>query len=120
EVNGLWYIAKAVNLARIQGNPQAGESMETYGKEKYRKYHGGEDGWDQIVSQSANQTVPPADFPPKIPATKTPCELAVLAVEQGECCSIDDVEFILKQRDCSPANKTAADKIWYRVIQDRQ
>ena len=36
-----------------------------------------------------------------------------------ECCSIGDVEFVLKQRDCSPANKQAADKIW-QIFQDRQ
>ena len=115
EVNGFWYIAKAMNLAQTQGNPQASQGMETYGKEKYRKYHGSDDGWDEIVRAASSESAPPADFSFKVPAIKTPCELAVAAAEQGECCVYTDAEFILRHRDCSPANKLAADRIWQSI-----
>jgi len=120
EVNGLWYIARAVNLAKIQGNPQAGEDMETYGKEKYRKYHGGEDGWDQLVAKAAKETSPPTDGS-RLGVTPTPAALAVTAVQQHDpaTLSFSDWEFILQYRDSSPANKDAADKVW-RALQDKQ
>jgi len=36
--NGLWYIARAYHLA--QGNAQAQQQFASYGKSKYRRYHG--------------------------------------------------------------------------------
>jgi hypothetical protein len=59
---GFWYVAKAISLARQEGNINAASGMITYAKAKYRKYHGGEDGWDQIVARAATESGPPIGF----------------------------------------------------------
>lgn len=55
---GLWYIARAVVL----GNNNA--QIASYGKSKYTKYHGGDDGWDQLLTQArgATSNTPPPNF----------------------------------------------------------
>jgi tetratricopeptide (TPR) repeat protein len=112
--NGFWYVAKAFQLA--QGNAAAQKSIADYGKAKYRRYHGGEDGWDQLATAAANQAGPPADFSVK-PAL-TPAEIAVKAVQEnapGDL-SFGDYEFVLSFRDASPANREAADKVMQAIL----
>jgi tetratricopeptide (TPR) repeat protein len=119
DVNGFWYLAKAINLA--QGNAAGQKSIQDYAKAKYKRYHGGEDGWDQIVSAAASQAAPPAGFAQSIKPKPAPAEIAVQAVKENDPAtfSFSDWEFILSYRDASPANKEAAEKVW-AVIQDKQ
>lgn len=60
--NGFWYVAKAINLARKEGNANSASRIAIYGAAKYRKYHGTEDGWEQIITHAANESAPPAGF----------------------------------------------------------
>jgi hypothetical protein len=115
EVNGLWYCARAIRLAQLAKNSAAANSIEPYCKAKYKKYHGGDDGWDKLVAASEGGSNPPAGFAVK-PAP-TPAELAVLAVQQNkpEDLSFSDKEFILQFRDASPENRDAADKVWASI-----
>jgi hypothetical protein len=116
DLNGLWYCGKAINLEQGLNNPDGVKSMMGYCKAKYKKYHGGEDGWGQFMaSVPAQNAPPPADVLAKaIPKAPTPCELAVKAVHENklEDMPFADYEFILQFRDCSPANKEAADQVW--------
>jgi tetratricopeptide (TPR) repeat protein len=116
--NGFWYIAKAENLIQNEAGRQ---SINNYGKAKYHNYHGGDDGWDKILSAVADQSAPPEGFASSIKRAPTPADLAVMAVEQNDLASMSfsDWEFILSFRDASPANKAAADKVW-KAIQDKQ
>lgn len=57
---GFWYVAKAVTLAK--GNAAAIDQIAGYGKGYYTKYHGSAEGWDQLVTQAAGQSAPPAEF----------------------------------------------------------
>jgi tetratricopeptide (TPR) repeat protein len=112
--NGFWYVAKAFQLA--QGNAAAQKSIADYGKAKYRRYHGGEDGWDLLVASTASQPARSADF--SIKAAATPAEIAVKAVQDnapGDL-SFSDWEFVLSLRDASPANKGAADKVMQAIL----
>lgn len=112
--NGFWYVAKAFQLA--QGNAAGQKSIAAYGKAKYRKYHGGEDGWDQLIAAAARQTERPADF--SIRPAPTAAEIAVKAVQDnapGDL-SFGDWEFVLSLRDASPANKEAADKVMQAIL----
>jgi tetratricopeptide (TPR) repeat protein len=113
--NGFWYAAKAFQLA--QGNAAAQKSIADYGKAKYRRYHGGEDGWEQLVAAVASQPVRPPDFAVK--AAPTPAEIAVKAVQEnapGDL-SFSDWEFVLTLRDASPANKEAAEKVMQAILE---
>jgi tetratricopeptide (TPR) repeat protein len=113
DVNGYWYGAKAISLAQAQGNQAAVASISPYLTSRYKKYHGGPDGWDQIVASTGQSTAPPAGFTVK-PAP-TVCELAAAAVPQDGSpidLSFSDRETVLSCRDKSPANKSAADVVW--------
>ncbi|HEY6252978.1 MAG TPA: hypothetical protein VI685_23720, partial [Candidatus Angelobacter sp.] len=109
-VNGFWYIAKAMNLAQAQGNNDASQGMETYARDKYRSYHGSEEGWSQIVRRAASESAPPAT--PIVEKMRTPAEMALLKFQQNDPSSLSDIELVLTYRDASPANKDAADKVW--------
>ncbi len=112
--NGFWYVAKAFQLA--QGNAVGQKSIEDYGKAKYRRYHGGEDGWDKLIAATATQPVRPADF--SVKPAPTAAEIAVQAVHDnapGDL-SFGDWEFVLSLRDASPANKEAADKVMQAIL----
>jgi tetratricopeptide (TPR) repeat protein len=114
DINGLWYLAKAINLATAQNNSKAAEGIATYAKARYKYYHGGDDGWDQLVAAAASQTAPVVD---KITPAPTKCDIAAEAVEKNkvEELSFSDWEFVLAQRDCGPKGKDAADKVWQAI-----
>jgi tetratricopeptide (TPR) repeat protein len=113
--NGFWYVAKAFQVA--QGNAAGQKSIEAYGKAKYRRYHGGEDGWDQLIAAAAKQIDRPSDF--SVKPAPTAAEIAVKAVQEnapGDL-SFSDWEFVLSLRDASPANKDAADKVMQAILE---
>lgn len=116
DVSGFWYLARAINLADSQNNASAKEGIASYASAMYKKYHGSSAGWDQIVTQAANQTSIPANF--TVTKAPTPADLAVQAVQQNDPASFSfsDREFILSYRDASPANKEAADKVWQAIL----
>ncbi len=112
--NGFWYVARAFQLA--QGNAAGQKSIQDYGKAKYRRYHGGEDGWDQLIAAAAKQADRPSDF--SIKPAPTAAEIAVKAVQDngpGDL-SFGDWEYVLSFRDASPANKEAADKVMQAIL----
>jgi len=119
EIDGLWYIAKATALAK--DNDAAQQRIGEYGKARYKKYHGSEDGWPELLAAAAAQNAPPPDFGKKIKPAPSPADLAVQAVHDVDPAdmSFSDWEFILGYRDASPANKEAAVKVW-NVIQTLQ
>ena len=115
DVNGLWYCARAIRVAQLAKNSAAANGIETYCKAKYKRYHGGEDGWDQLAAGVTSQNALPAGFAVK--AAPTPADLAVQAVQDNkpEDLSFSDKEFILGYHDVSPANADAADKVWASI-----
>jgi hypothetical protein len=115
DVDGLWYIAKAINLAK--GNQPAQESIAKYGKAKYKRYHGGEDSWDQIVTSAAASATLPSGFSATMKPAPTPAEIAVIAVKENDpgTLSFSDWEYVLSYRDASADNKQAADRVWQAI-----
>ena len=113
DTDGFWHIAQALQLAH--DNAAAQKSVESYGKAKYRRYHGGEDGWEQLVA-AGGQLTRPADF--SVKPAPTPAEIAVKAVQEnapGDL-SFSDYEFVLSLRDASPANKDAAARVMQAIL----
>ena len=115
EVDGLWYIAKATSLAK--DNEAAQQRIGEYGKARYKKYHGSEDGWQELLAAAAAQNAPPSDFAKKVKAAPSPAEIAAQTVREVDPASMSfsDWEFILSHRDASPANKEAAAKVWNAI-----
>lgn len=123
DINGFWHVVKAAKLAEAQNNAEGAKQIAAYGKAKYKKYHGTTDGWDAFAASVARQNAPPTatELAGLIPKAPTSCEIAAKAVKENkpEDLSFADYEFVLQQRDCSPANKDAADTVW-AVIQSKQ
>jgi hypothetical protein len=111
----LWYIAKAAALAK--DNDAAQQRIGDYGKAHYKKYHGSEDGWQELLAVVAGQTAPPPDFAMRIKPAPSPAEIAVQAVRDNDPASLSfsDWELVLSQRDASPANREAAAKVWNAI-----
>jgi hypothetical protein len=75
-VNGLWFAARSVALAQPAG-PQVAKSINDFGLFYYKRYHGGDDGWQQLVQQAAQSPMPPQGFTiAKAPPPPTPAEFA--------------------------------------------
>jgi tetratricopeptide (TPR) repeat protein len=66
DANGFWYCARGIHLAESAAVPQDAGGMTAYCKAKYTKFHGGDDGWDALLTGVADQDTPPPDFAAKI------------------------------------------------------
>src|SRR5260370_29218056 len=110
DLNGFWYLAKAINIATAQNNAQAAQNIATYGKGQYRRYHGSEDGWEQFVAAATNQTAPPA--PLGITPKTTNFDIAARAVAKNklEDLSFNDWEVMQTRSAYVPQGKTTPDK----------
>ena len=71
EVNGLFFIARAVNLVT---DPAGKEQIRKFGRSKYIRYHGGEDGWNELLAKTATTPLPDPGF--TIKPAPTPAEQA--------------------------------------------
>ena len=67
--HGIWDIARAYDLAKAAGDPNAAE-FEKYLKQTYIGYHGNEDGLPAIETQAAQSVSPPDGF--KVGAMEAP------------------------------------------------
>jgi tetratricopeptide (TPR) repeat protein len=54
DIDGLFFIARAANLAQGAGKDQ----ITKFGKSKYNKYHGSEEGWSDLMAKAATATLP--------------------------------------------------------------
>jgi hypothetical protein len=67
-VNGIWYAARAAAIAPSQAQAQ----IEKYARSQYVKFHGGDDGWPNVLAQAKSNPIQPAGF--TIKAAPTPAE----------------------------------------------
>ena len=106
ELEGLWAIARAVALAPAAGKAQISE----YGRRKYIRFHGGEDGWTDVLSQAASNPIPPDGF--TIKPAPTPAEQAAKMLKDKPVSqmSFDEIQFIL-----TSGNQQAADDLWNQI-----
>jgi hypothetical protein len=137
DVRGLWYIARAASIAtasaeaaraaadqaKAAGRAEAAalaqegaraegaaKQITAYAKGAYTKYHGGDDGWDQLLAQAKTGADLPAGFTVK-PAP-TPAEQAANLANTKPVAqmSFDEFQLIL-----TSGNQEAADKVWTAI-----
>ncbi len=110
---GLWYIAHAASVAPAQAKQQ----LTDYGRKKYAKYHGSEEGWPELLAAAAATPQAPADFHvAPAPPPPTPAEQAADIVKSKE---VKDMSFAEWQLVLSSGNQDAANKVW-DTIHDKQ
>jgi len=105
DLDGLFFIARAVNLAQGTGKDQ----IAKFGKSKYNKYHGSEEGWSQLLAQTATTTLPPANFTIKQYVPPTPAEQAAALVKSKK---VEEMSFAEWQLVLSEGTPEDAEKVW--------
>jgi hypothetical protein len=105
DVDGLFFIARASNLAQGDGKAKIAQ----FGKSKYDKYHGADDGWSDILAQTATQPVPPPGFTIKKYVPPTPAEQAAVLMKSKK---VEEMSFAEWQMVLSEGTPEDADKVW--------
>jgi hypothetical protein len=115
-VQGIWYITRAAAIAS-DANQKA--SILKYGRSLYVKYHGSEEGWDQVQKQASASLVagssgkidpaPPADFTIKPRATPAE-EAAKMAEKPVKDLGFDEFQYIFLN-----GAKDVAEKVWGQI-----
>lgn len=104
---GLWYGARAVNLAA--SNAAAQQQIDKYVKNRYIRYHGDDSGYAELIQQAASPTQP-AGW--QVAPAPTPAELAgkLVQTKQVKDMSFDEIQLIL-----ASGNQQAADRVWNEI-----
>ncbi len=105
DVNGLFFIARASNLANGVGK----EQIAKFGKSKYTKYHGTDEGWSDVLAKTATTTLPPADFTIKKYVPPTPAEQAAELVKSKK---VEEMSFAEWQMVLSEGTPEDAEKVF--------
>jgi len=105
DVNGLFFIARAASLQTGAGKDQ----ISKFGKSRYVKYHGSEDGWNDLLAKTATTTLPPADFAITKYVPPTPAEQAATLVKTKK---VEDMSFAEWQMVLSEGTPEDAEKVW--------
>ncbi len=108
---GFWFIVKAANLA--QGGTQ--QTILDYGKKKYIRYHGSDQGWDQLVNdaKASPSVMPPAGF--TVAAAPPPPSPAEQAADLVKTKKPTDMSFAEWELVLSSGNQQAADTVWNAI-----
>jgi tetratricopeptide (TPR) repeat protein len=107
EINGLFFIARAANLVT---DPAAKEQVKKFGRSKYMHYHGGDDGWTDLLAQTASTPLPPAGF--TIKPAPTPAEQAHNMVVAT---TPDKMDFATWQFVFTNGSKEDQDAVWSAI-----
>jgi tetratricopeptide (TPR) repeat protein len=108
---GFWFIVKASQLAQGAGQAQILE----YGRKKYIRYHGSEDGWSDLVKQAqgSQSVMPPSGFTvAAAPPPPSPAEQAADLVKSKDPKQMSFAEWELV---LSSGNQQAADTVWNTI-----
>ena len=99
-VNGLFFIARAAALAPVG---QVQNQIAQYGQSRYAKYHGGVDGWDQLLATAKTTPMPPADF--TIKPAPTPADQAHTLLQNTPVAQMNFAEFELVLSAATPEDQ---------------
>jgi len=107
-VDGLFFIARAANLI---ADPKGKADVIKFGLSKYRKYHGSEDGWNDLLAATATATLPTPEITGKITeyVPPTPADQAADLVKTKK---VEEMSFAEWELVLSEGKPEDADKVW--------
>src|SRR6202051_734700 len=105
DVDGLYFIARAAALAQGAGKDQ----IAKFGKSRYVKYHGSEDGWTNLLAQAATTPLPPANFAIAQYVPPTPAQQAADLMKSKK---VEEMSFAEWQLVLSEGAPEDAEKVW--------
>ncbi len=109
DVNGLFFIARAANLI---SDPKAKAEVIKFGHSRYLKYHGSEDGWNDLLALTATTPLPPANFTITKYVPPTPAQQAHDLVKDKTPDDIKKLSFAEWELVLSAGAPEDADKVW--------
>jgi len=109
DVNGLFFITRAANLVK---DPAGKAQITKFGHSKYVKYHGSEEGWNDLLAMTATTPLPPAGFTVKQYVPPTPAEQAHDLVKDKAAADIKKLSFAEWQLVLSAGSQEDQDKVW--------
>jgi tetratricopeptide (TPR) repeat protein len=106
-INAIWFAGRASVVAP---NPQYQQQIEKYAKGLYKKYHAGDDGWDDVLAQIKANPVQPSGF--TIKPAPTPAEQAhnMVAATPPDKMDFATWEFVL-----SNGSQEDQDAVWNAI-----
>ena len=105
-VDGLFFVARAANLI---ADPKGKADVIKFGKSKYVKYHGADDGWNELLAQTATTTLPPAGFTIKQYIPPTPADQCADLLKTKK---VEEMPFAEWQLCLSEGKPEDVDKVW--------
>jgi len=112
QVDGLFFIARAAALAA--GSPGAAQ-FESYGKSQYKKYHGSDQGWADVLATAKANPLPPAGFTVAKYVPPTPAEQAHDLVKDKTPADLKKLSFAEWQLVLSAGSQEDQDKVWSAI-----
>ncbi|MGB7586389.1 MAG: hypothetical protein WBM11_16215 [Terriglobales bacterium] len=109
DVNGLFFIARAANLVK---DPAAKAQITKFGHSRYVKYHGSDDGWNDLLTLTATTPLPPAGFTVKKYVPPTPAEQAHDLVKDKTPDDVKKLAFADWELVLSQGTPEDQDKVW--------
>ncbi len=106
-LNSIWFAARASVVAPT---PQYQAQIEKYAKGQYAKYHGGEDGWTDVLAQAKASPDPPTGF--AIKPAPSPAEQAHNMVTAT---TPDKMDFATWQFVFINGSKDDQDAVWNAI-----
>lgn len=108
-LNGIWYAARASIVAPT---PQYKQQIESYAKSVYVKYHGSDQGWQDVLTAANSSPQPPAGFTVQQYVPPTPAQQAGDIVKQKTPKDMSFGEWELVLSAGTPEDK---DTVWNAI-----
>ena len=107
-LNAIWYSARASAIAPAQLQAQ----IEKYARGLYVRYHGGDDGWPEVLAKAKAGTSAPPDLATLIKPAPTPAEQARIMVQQTPPDKMDFAQWEFILTNGSPDDQAA---VWNAI-----
>lgn len=107
-LNAIWYSARASAIAPAQLQGQ----IEKYARGLYVRYHGGDDGWPDVLAKAKAGTTAPPDLATIIKPAPTPAEQARNMVQQTPPDKMDFAQWEFILTNGSPDDQAA---VWNAI-----
>jgi tetratricopeptide (TPR) repeat protein len=109
DVNGLFFIARAANLI---SDPKGKADVIKFGRSRYKTYHGSDQGWNELLAQTATTPLPPPGFTITKYVPPTPAEQAADLVKNKTPKEMTFAEWELVLSAGKPED---AEKVWSAI-----
>lgn len=106
-LNAIWFAARASTVAP---NAQYQAQIEKYAKGQYMKYHGGEDGWSDVLAKAKASATQPVGF--TIPPAPSPADQAHAMVTTKKP---EEMDFATWQFVFTNGSKEDQDVVWNAI-----